>query len=45
MRNYLFLENYVAWEGAVSRNVLYQLSIACYQVSFDANNYFEYYNQ
>ena len=43
MENYFFLENYVTSEGAVSHNVLYyqQLSIACYQVSFYANNYFE----
>ena len=40
---YLFLKNYVTSEGAVSHNVLYyqQLSIARYQVSFYANNYFE----
>ena len=44
VRNYFFLENYVTSEGAVSHNVLYyqQLSIARYQVSFYANNYFEY---
>ena len=43
VRNYLFLKNYVTSEGAVSHNVLYyqQLSIARYQVSFYANNYFE----
>ena len=43
VENYFFLENYVTSEGAVSHNVLYyqQLSIACYQVSFYANNYFE----
>ena len=42
VRNYLFLKNYVTWEGVVSHNVLYyqQLAIACYQVSF-ANIYFE----
>ena len=41
MRNYVFLKNYVS-EGAVSQNVLYyQLSIARYQVSFYANDYFE----
>ena len=41
--NYFFLENYVTSEGAVSHNVLYyqQLSIARYEVSFYANNYFE----
>ena len=40
---YFFLENYVTSEGAVYHNVFYyqQLSIACYQVSFYANNYFE----
>ena len=38
---YFFRENYVTSEGAVSHNVLYyqQLSIARYQVSFYANNY------
>ena len=38
-----FLKNYITSEGAVSYNVLYyqQLSIAGYQVSFSANNYFE----
>ena len=43
VENYFFLKNYVTSEGAVSHNVLYyqQLSIACYQVSFYANNYFE----
>ena len=43
VRNYFFLKNYVTSEGAVSHNVLYyqQLSIARYQVSFYANNYFE----
>ena len=43
VRNQLFLKNYVTSEGAVSHNVLYyqQLSIAYYQVSFYANNYFE----
>ena len=39
----LLSQNYVTSEGAVSHNVLYyqQLSIARYQVSFYANNYFE----
>ena len=39
----LFLKNYVTSEGPVSHNVLHyqQLSIACYQVSFYANHYFE----
>ena len=43
VRNYLFLINYTTSEEAVSHNVLYyqQLSIARYQVSFCANNYFE----
>ena len=45
MENYFFLKNYVTSEGAVPHNVLYymyqQLSIARYQVSFDANNYSE----
>ena len=43
MKNYFFLENNVTSEGAVSHNVLYyeQLSIACYQISFYAKNYFE----
>ena len=42
-RNYLFLKNYVPSERAVSHNVsnYLQLSIARYQVQFDANNYFE----
>ena len=43
VRNYFFLKNYVTSEGAVYHNVLYhkQLSIACYQVSFNAySNYF-----
>ena len=37
------LKTYVASEGAVSQNVLdyQQLSIACYQVSFYANNFCE----
>ena len=41
MENYFFLENYVTRER-ISRNVLYyqQLSIARYQVSFYADNYF-----
>ena len=41
--NYFYLENYLTSEGAVSHNVFYyqQLSIACYQVSFYANNYLE----
>ena len=43
MENYFFLKNYVTPEGANSHNVLYyqQLYIACYQVSYYANNYFE----
>ena len=43
MKNYLLNKNYITLEGAVSNNVLYyqQLSIACYRVSFYANNYFE----
>ena len=43
VENYFFLENYGTSEGAISHNVLYyqQLSIACYQVSFYGNNYFE----
>ena len=43
LRNYLFLKNYVTSEGAVSHYALYyqQLSIAQYQVSFYANNYFK----
>ena len=43
LKNYFFLKNIVASEGVVSHNVLYyqQLSIACQQVSFYANNYFE----
>ena len=43
MENNLFLKNYITSEGAVSHNVSYyqQLSIAYYQVSFYANNYFE----
>ena len=38
----LILKNYVTTEGAVSHNVLYyqQLSIARYQVSCYAKNYF-----
>ena len=45
VENYFFLENYVVSEGAVSHNVLYyqQLSIACYQVSFYANDYMSNY--
>ena len=41
--NYFFLENYVTSEGAVSHKVLYYqpLPITCYQVRFNANNYFE----
>ena len=37
VENYFFLENYITLEGAVSHNVSYyqQLSIACYQVSFE----------
>ena len=40
---HLSRKNYVISEGAVSHNVLYyqQPSIACYQVSFYANYYFE----
>ena len=43
VENYFFLENNLTLEGAVSHNVLYyqQLSIACYQVSLYAYNYFE----
>ena len=43
VRNYFFLKDYNTLEEAVSQNVLYyqQLSIARYQVSFYANNYFE----
>ena len=43
VENYFFFENFVTSEGGVSLNVLYyqKLSIACYQVSFYANNYFE----
>ena len=43
VENNFFLENYVSLEEAVSHNVLHyqQLSIACYQVSFYAYNYFE----
>ena len=43
LENYFFLKNYINSEGAASHNVLYyqQLSIACYQVSFYAYNYFE----
>ena len=43
MENNFFLENYSTSEGAGSHNVLYyqRLSIARYQVSFYANNYFE----
>ena len=43
VENYFFLENCITSEGAVSHNVLYseQLSIARYQVSFYASNYFE----
>ena len=39
MENYLFLENYVTSEGAVSHNILnyQQLPIIRYQVSFYAN--------
>ena len=48
MENYVFLENYVTSEGAVSHNVLYMymyyqpLPITRYQVRFCADNYFEY---
>ena len=43
VRNYLFLKIYATSEGAVSHNVWYyqKLSIACYQVSFYANYFFE----
>ena len=43
VENNFFLENYITSEGANSHNVLYyqQLSIAYYQVSCYANNYFE----
>ena len=43
MENYIFLQNYVTSEGAVSHNVLYYqpLPIALYQERFYANNYFE----
>ena len=43
VENYFCYENYVTSETAVSQNVLYyqQVSIACYQVSFYANNYLE----
>ena len=43
VRNNLFLKNYITSEGTVSHNILYyqQLSIARYQVCFDANNYLE----
>ena len=44
VESYLFLENYVTSEGAVSHNVYkyyQQLPITCYQVRFYANNYFE----
>ena len=41
VENYLFLENYVSSEGAVSHNVLYnqQLPITCYQEGFYADIY------
>ena len=41
--NYFFLKNEYTSEGALSYNISYyqQLSIARYQVSFNANNYFE----
>ena len=46
VKNYFFLEKYVTSEEAhnVSHKVLYyqQLSYACYQVRFYANNIFEY---
>ena len=43
MRNDLFLLKQLTSKEAISHNVLYyqQLSIARYQVSFYANNYFE----
>ena len=42
VENYVFLENYVTSEGAVSHSVLYYqpLPITRYQVRFYANNYF-----
>ena len=44
MENYFFLENYITSEGAISHSVLcYQpLPITRYQLSFYADNYFEY---
>ena len=47
MENYLFPENYVTSEGAVSLNVFYYqpLPITRDQVRFYANNYFECYQQ
>ena len=41
--NYFFHKNYGTVKGTVSHNVFYyqQLSVARYQVSFYANNYFE----
>ena len=43
VENYVFLDNYVTSEGAVSHNVLYyqQLPITHNQVCFYANNCFE----
>ena len=44
VQNYFFLENYfTSSEGAVSHNVLYYqpLHIACSQVRFYVNDYFE----
>ena len=43
LENYSFLEDYITSEGAASHTVLYcqPLPVACYQVSFYANNYFE----
>ena len=43
MENFLFLENSVTSEGAVSHNVLYyqQLQITGYQLTCYANNYIE----
>ena len=43
VRNHFFLKNDVTSEGAIPYNVLYyqQLSIARYQASFYANDYYE----
>ena len=42
VENYFFLKNYVTSEETISHNILcqQQLSIACYQVSVYANNFF-----